>query len=90
MAYKTRIAMEVGGYNAPDHYAVIGTATEFYIWCKPVGKPGRSSEWFKGNEAFKHFHHMKDLVTGNRRVFISYLMDLYRTNASPRVVYAED
>lgn len=82
MAVKSRVVLEVGGYNKPSNFAVIGTPAEFYIWYKPVGQKGESSEWFSGRLAFRHFGKMRELLLINKdkETFISYLTDLYLTN----------
>jgi hypothetical protein len=82
MAVKTRVALEVGGYNKPFHYAVIGTPSEYYIWYKAPNMKGQNSEWFKGTQAFKHFNKMREIldVNKNKDAFVSYLVSLYYTS----------
>lgn len=82
MAAKSRIQLEVGSYSSLYHFAVIGTPVEYYLWYKPGGAKGVSSEWFKGREAFLHFNKMRELLNTNKNPesFSSYLSDLYHTN----------
>ena len=79
MKVQTRIKLEVGAYNKPFHYCVIGEANEYYLWHKDPGKKGQSSDIFKGQEAFKHYNRMRELLqqNGDKPGFIAYLTDLF-------------
>lgn len=82
MKDKSRIKLEVGSYNKPDHYAVIGEPTVFYIWYKPKGQKGSHSKWMSGHEAYRHYMKMREILTINKNQdgFVSYLSDLYHEN----------
>lgn len=82
MATKTRVLLQVGDYSSPQNYAVIGEPSKFYLWHKLPHAKGKSSDWFSGPTAFKHFSKMRELLEVNKdkTSFISYLSDLFHTN----------
>lgn len=82
MTTKTRILLQVGDYSSAHNYSVIGEPSKFYLWHKLPHAKGKSSDWFQGPDAFKHFSKMRDLlqINKNKDAFVSYLSDLFHTN----------
>lgn len=87
MADKSRVKLEVGGYNKASHFAVIGEPTTFYLWHRPEGQVGGNSKWMSGHVAFKHYNVMRQLLEINKNTdgFVSYLTDLYHANIEPKI-----
>ncbi len=82
MAAKSRVKLEVGEYNKPEHYAVIGDPTTYYVWYKPKGQPGSHSKWITGHVAYNHYNKMRELliINKNMEAFVSYLSDLFHAH----------
>lgn len=70
--------LEVGGYNKLPHYAVVGRPVEFYVWVNEGSSPysGRISKWYKGAEAFSHWHKMLKMT---KPELVGYIKELHGT-----------
>lgn len=83
----TRLA--IGAYNQFPYYEVIGDPTSFYIWIQlqpqswayyEPGKQGASG-WIRGQEAFKAYNKLKELLEkGQKEKFIGMMTDLHCNN----------
>lgn len=57
MNNRKRILKEVGAWNKLPHYAIVGQPQDFYVWVNDGGTCC-SSNWIKGNEAFRLYHEL--------------------------------
>ena len=68
--------LAVGAYNKLPHYAVIGTAVEFYIWQNEDGS-GSASNWIKGAKAFELWHKLNKYIKKDKTKFVSHVKELH-------------
>lgn len=61
--------IEVGSYRQPEHYAIHGGATSFYIWVRGRGERGSACRWIKGNSAL--YHSLKALAQKDKPAFVN-------------------
>jgi hypothetical protein len=86
MAARNRSYMSVGAYNKLPHYAVVGSPTEFYVWCQQdKSTPGHmcNSEWIRGRDAFDTFHKLEKLFKKDKPQFTALLKSTF--NANPKI-----
>lgn len=78
-----RHKMNVGAYNKLPHYAIVGSATEFYVWCQEDKNALGymcNSEWIRGRDAFDTYHRLEKLFKKNKPGFISLLKTTFELN----------
>jgi len=74
------VDMKYGSYDKLPHYAVVGHATNFYLWINEDGN-GSSSHWIRGVEAFAEYNNLRNNYK-NKRKWIGIVKRLWIANKS--------
>ena len=70
------MSFEYGAWNKLPHYAMIGTATSFYVWIND-GINATSSKWIKGRIAFEEYNKLVNLHGKDKQQFITKIQELH-------------
>ena len=71
--------LELGSWNDLPHYAVIGEASNFYIWVNEDGQ-GSSCEWLTGSTSFSNYHYLNRIFKKDKKGFISLVKIIHKEN----------
>jgi hypothetical protein len=75
--------LEVGSWNSLPHYAVVGRATDFYLFYRPDPFTAKTTVWITGKEAFELHAKFKAAKVKSKAEFISLFEEQF--NKRPKM-----